>query len=75
MANNTPIEIAMSTTRLYEALKAEARTSNDEALIRRWNTYAIELGRKLDQRAQERKRGLPASVLLGYGYGGGFRSL
>lgn len=54
------IDVMMSSSRLYEALKAEARRTNDEALIRRWNVYALELGRKLDRAAADRKRGVDA---------------
>jgi len=74
MANTTPIEIMMSSTRLYEALKAEYNRTGDEVLVRRWNAHCVTLTAKLERAAAARKRGLPASIMLGYGYGAGFRS-
>jgi hypothetical protein len=56
--SSLPIEIAMSSTRLFESLKAEVRrlqllspnamTSEEETLVRRWNAHARALGKKLD---------------------------
>lgn len=56
MNNAAPvsIEIAMTTTRLYEALKAEARRTNDPVLIGRWNDYCSKLSRKLDEQSKRR---------------------
>jgi hypothetical protein len=56
------IEIMMSSTRLYEALKAEALRTNDIELIKRWNRHAAALSAKLDRQAAERKQGVSASA-------------
>lgn len=46
------INLAMSANRLYEALKAEARRTNDPVLVRRWNDYCSKLSRKLDEQSK-----------------------
>lgn len=60
------IDVAMSGTRLFEALKAEARRTGDRELVARWNLRAAQLGKKLDQEARIRKQGLPAFAALGW---------
>ena len=66
MCMATMIDVAMSGTRLFEALKAEARRTGDRELVRRWNERAFTLGAKLEREAEARKRGLPALAALGW---------
>lgn len=49
-------------------LRSIALASNDPADIRRWNDYAIALGKKLDDNARARKAGLPAAAVMAYGF-------
>lgn len=73
----TPVEmvdIMMSSTRLYEALKLEVRrlqalspnamTAEEEALVLRWNRHAAALGAKLEREAKLRQLRWPAAAFL-----------
>jgi len=61
------IDVAMSGTRLFEALKAEARRTGERALVNRWNAYAFAMAEKLERAAKARKQGLPAAALFWLG--------
>jgi hypothetical protein len=60
------VDVAMSGTRLFEALKAEARRSGDRLLVARWNLRAEQLGRKLDGEKARRTQGMNAYAALGW---------
>ncbi len=60
MCNNMyMVDVMMSGTRLFEALKAEARRTDDidaqRDLIRRWNERCVTLGKKLEAEARARR--------------------
>lgn len=69
MCNNmcmVTIDVAMSGTRLFEALKAEARRTGDRLLVARWNLRAEQLGAKLDAEKARRQQGMNAYAALGW---------
>lgn len=60
------VNVMMSSVRLFEALKAEARRTGDRVLVQRWNDHAFALGRKLDAEAAARRAGVHPAAALGW---------
>ena len=60
------VDVMMSGTRLFEALKAEARRTGDRVLVQRWNERAELLGKKLAAEAARRAKGQGVYAQLGW---------